>query len=77
VDFGPPVGNVFVHSPEDLILYKLVTFSLSEQSKHIRDITAILRAQQNLLDREYIGNWTDRLGLTTLWNELVEDVGGG
>jgi hypothetical protein len=29
VDFGPPIGNVFVHSPEDLIIYKLLYFTLS------------------------------------------------
>lgn len=76
LDFGPPLGKVFVHSPEDLILYKLVFFAISEQPKHIRDIAAILLAQQNLLDREYILNWTDRLGLTTLWVELSEGTGG-
>jgi hypothetical protein len=24
VDYGPPIGKVYVHSPEDLILYKLM-----------------------------------------------------
>lgn len=26
VDLGPPIGEVWVHSPEDLILYKLRYF---------------------------------------------------
>ena len=75
VDFGEPIGRVYVHSPEDLIIYKLIYFSISEQPKHIRDITAILLAQKNLLDLGYIENWVNRLGLTVLWNELVGDVG--
>jgi hypothetical protein len=72
VDFGPPIGNVFIHSPEDLILYKLIFFSLGQQPKHIRDITAILRAKRNQLDSGYIEEWADRLGLTTIWHELLE-----
>ncbi len=70
VDFGQPIGKVYVHSPEDLIIYKLIYFSISEQPKHIRDISAILRAQENLLDLGYIEKWANRLGLMALWNEL-------
>ena len=29
VDCGPPIGRVYIHSPEDLILHKLIYFSLS------------------------------------------------
>jgi hypothetical protein len=71
VDFGPPIGRVFVHSPEDLILYKLIYFSLSQQSKHVRDIASILRSQEGRLDFEYIGPWVGRLGLSALWAEIA------
>ena len=40
VDYGPPIGKVYIHSPEDLILYKLMYFGLSQQSKHSRDSAA-------------------------------------
>ena len=30
VDYGPPIGKVYIHSPEDLILYKLMYFGLSQ-----------------------------------------------
>lgn len=75
VDFGEPIGKVYVHSPEDLIIYKLIYFSISEQPKHIRDITVILQAQKNLLDLVYIVKWVNRLGLTALWNELIGFTG--
>jgi len=46
VDYGPPIGEVYIHSPEDLILYKLMYFGLSQKSKHSRDIAAILKAKK-------------------------------
>lgn len=75
IDFGEPIGKLYVHSPEDLIIYKLIYFSISEQPKHVRDISAILRAQINLLDLDYIKKWVNRMGLTALWNELIELAG--
>jgi hypothetical protein len=77
VDFGPPIGNVFIHSPEDLIINKLLYFNISQQSKHIRDITAILRTKKNQLDLGHIKKWANLLGLTSVWYELLEEVGGG
>jgi hypothetical protein len=74
VDFGPPFGEVFIHSPEDLILYKLLYFSLSRQTKHSRDIAAILRAKSDQLDYPYIENWVNRFGLWAIWGELSRRV---
>jgi hypothetical protein len=71
IDFGPPIGIVFGHSPEDLIIYKLLHFGLSQQTKHIRDISAILLAKKNQLDLAYIEKWVNRLGLATLWFSLL------
>ena len=71
VDYGPPIGKVYIHSPEDLILYKLIYFGLSQQSKHSRDIAAILKSKKNELDMNYIEQWTARLGLSSLWKECL------
>ena len=70
----PPIGNVYIHSLEDLILYKLMYFGLSQQSKHSRDIAAILKSQKNELDMDYIEQWVDRLGLNSLWKEMRDNV---
>lgn len=75
VDYGPPIGRVYIHSPEDLILYKLLYFSLSQQPKHSRDIAAILKAKENQLDLGYIEEWAARLGLAPLWEELLGEAG--
>ena len=71
VDYGPPIGKVYIHSPEDLILYKLIYFGLSQQSKHSRDIAAILKSKKTELDLDYIGGWATRLGLSSLWKEML------
>lgn len=74
VDYGPPIGHVYIHAPEDLILYKLIYFGISQQSKHSRDIAAILRAKKNQLDFEYMEKWVTRLGLGSLWREMLDSV---
>jgi hypothetical protein len=72
VDYGPPIGKVYIHSPEDLILYKLMYFGLSQQSKHSRDIAAILKSKKNELDLDYIQQWAARLGLSSIWKEMLD-----
>lgn len=74
VDYGPPIGQVYIHSPEDLILYKLIYFGFSQQPKHSRDIAAILRAKKNRLDFRYIDKCVTRLGLDSVWREMLDSV---
>jgi hypothetical protein len=77
VDLGVPLGRVYVHAPEDLILYKLQYFSLSQQQKHTRDISAILLAQQGRLDAAYLAQWVERLGLSRFWDYMRAQAGLG
>jgi hypothetical protein len=74
IDYGPPIGKVYVHSPEDLILYKLMYLGLSGQSKHARDIAAILRAKKDQLDFRYIEEWVAQLGLGSVWKEMLDSA---
>jgi hypothetical protein len=74
VDYGPPIGNVYVHSPEDLILYKLMYLGWSGQPKHARDIAAILRAKKDQLDFGYIEEWVAQLGLDSVWKEMLDNI---
>jgi hypothetical protein len=74
VDYGPPIGRVYIHSPEDLILYKLIYLSISGQPKHSRDIAAILHSRKGELDFKYIEAWVMRLGLGSLWKEISDSV---
>jgi len=54
VDYGPPIGKVYIYSPGDLILYKLMNFGLSQQSKHSHDIDAILKSKKKELDLDHV-----------------------
>ena len=74
IDYGPPIGKVYVHSPADLILYKLIYLGISGQPKHVRDITAILKANRDKIDFEYIEEWVVQLGLGSTWEELKGNI---
>jgi len=74
IDYGPPIGKVYVHSPEDLILYKLIYLGISGQPKHARDIAAILKANRDKIDFDYIEEWVVQLGLGSTWKELKDDI---
>jgi hypothetical protein len=80
VDLGPVLGKVYLHSPEDLIVYKLWYYSLSQQTKHLRDISSIVATLRDELDYDYIRRWAVEKGVNALWDELLERVdkeGGG
>jgi hypothetical protein len=49
-------------------------FGLSQQSKHSRDIAAILKSKKDELDMDYIDQWAVRLGLSSLWKEMLGTV---
>ena len=74
VDLGAPLGEVYLHSPEDLIIYKLWYYSLSQQTRHIRDITSIVMTLGNGLDYDYIDTWVNKKGLTSLWGDLLAKI---
>ena len=74
IDYGAAIGKVYVHSPEDLILYKLMYLGISGQPKHARDITAILKANRDKIDFEYIQEWVMQLGLGSTWEELLGNI---
>lgn len=75
IDLGPPLGMVYVHAPEDLILYKIAYYNLSQQSKHIRDIASILvSSEESELDWAYLHAWVSRLGLVDAWAEVKQQV---
>lgn len=74
VDFGSVIGEVYVHSPEDLIIYKMLYYSLSQQTKHIRDIASILKTMGERLDYEYIQEWIINKQLTAIWQEIRREL---
>lgn len=74
VNLGPTIGEVWVHAPEDLILYKLRYYSISQQTRHVRDIGSILYSVGDDLDWDYLNDWIARLQLDPIWFELLAEV---
>ena len=74
IDFGPPIGMVYVHSPEDLVVYKVLYFSISQQTKHLRDIAAILKSVGDEIDYTYIETWVERKGLGPIWRQIIWEI---
>ncbi len=74
IDLGEPIGEVYLHSPEDLIIYKLWYYSISQQTKHTRDIASIVISHGDDLDFEYIDGWVKKKGLTSIWGELLARI---
>lgn len=74
VNFGEKIGDVYVHSPEDIIIYKLINFSISRQTKHIRDIGSILKTTGDEIDHGYIDHWVEKKGLSAIWEEILAAI---
>lgn len=74
VDLGAPLGEVYVHSPEDLIVNKVYYFSLSQQSKHVRDIASIIAFCGDELDVPYVETWTDYMGVRETWQAIRDEA---
>jgi hypothetical protein len=74
IDLGDPLGEVYLHSPEDLIIYKLWYYSISQQTKHIRDITSIVMTLGDEMDFNYIENWVKKKGLISIWSDLLARI---
>jgi hypothetical protein len=74
VDLGEPLGEVFVHAPDDLIINKVKYYGLSRQTKHIRDIASILAVSGDEIDWAYLMKWMRQLGLIDAWLEVKLEV---
>lgn len=73
-DIGPPLGQVYVHAPEDLILNKIHYYSLSYQTKHVRDIAGVLALSRDTIDVDDIDRWAEVLGLVDTWQDIQQQI---
>lgn len=65
---GPHVGAFVLASPEDIVLNKLEWFRLGEEvsERQWQDVLGGLRVQRDRLDRDYLKEWAENLGLQEL-----------
>lgn len=62
-------------SAEDVIIRKMQYFHEGGSDKHLRDIAGVLKIQGDRIDRQYIADWSDRLGVRDVWELILAQVG--
>lgn len=67
-----PGQNAWFARPEDVILYKLIYYREGQSELHLRDVVGILRVSGDELDRPYVTEWVERLGLRPLWEAVLK-----
>ena len=61
-------------SAEDVIIKKMEYYHEGGSDKHLRDITGVLKISGTKLDRSYIADWASKLGLETIWQDILNRV---
>lgn len=74
VDLDEPLGTVYVHAPDDLIINKVRYYGLSRQTKHVRDIASILAMSGDEIDWAHLTKWIRQLDLVPVWLEVKHEV---
>ncbi len=69
-----PDLDVSVAAPEDVIIKKMEYYLAGGSDKHLRDIAGILKVSPDQVDRTYIAEWSERLGLSQVWSALARRV---
>jgi len=69
-----PDLEVSFAAPEDVIIKKMEYYREGGSEKHLRDITGILKVSAAQVDRTYIADWAERLGLSDIWSALARRV---
>jgi hypothetical protein len=77
LDESPDSREVFLASPEDVILAKLEWYDRGDRTSERQwgDILGILRVQAGALDTAYLRRWADELGLRELLDRAQEERG--
>jgi hypothetical protein len=55
----------------EIVTWRLLN-QLGRASEHLRDIAGVLKVQADRIDRHYIAQWADRLGVSEEWGLFPE-----
>jgi hypothetical protein len=69
--------QVFVSSPEDTVLQKLLWNRKSggASERQVRDVIGVLKAQRDKLDVRYLESWAERLDLRAMLERVLREAG--
>jgi len=62
--------KMYILSPEDIILSKLIWYKESENDKHVRDVNGIMELQKGRIDNKYLKKWAPRLSVLKLLHKI-------
>ncbi|MEI6045418.1 MAG: hypothetical protein WCS37_13805 [Chloroflexota bacterium] len=76
VDTANP-KEYFLSSPEDILLHKLMWYEAGKRvsERQWLDVIGLLKVRGHTLDRTYLEEWAERLGITTLLREALTNGG--
>jgi hypothetical protein len=63
--------SIWMLTPEDIILAKLLWYKMSESELQMRDIVSVWKAQQDTLDLDYLRSWATRLSISDLLAKVM------
>jgi hypothetical protein len=69
-----PDQDAQVAAPEDVILGKLVYYREGGSEKHLRDIAGMLKFSGGMIDRAYVGQFAQRLGVADMWEAVLNSL---
>jgi hypothetical protein len=61
-------------APEDVILKKLEFHKIGGSDRHLRDIIGVLKISADKVDRDYVNQFADELGVADLWQAVLNRV---
>ena len=72
----PPGDDLFVKTPEDTVLRKLLWYREGGEvsSKQWRDVVEVLRVSSGQLDEAYLKSWSEHLGISELLSKAREEI---
>jgi hypothetical protein len=67
-------ADMFLPSPEDVIVIKLDWHRLSGVDNHCADARGVAAVQKGRLDTAYIARWCDAKALSDLWHRIQREI---
>jgi len=61
-------------SPEDVVIMKMLYYKEGGSEKHLRDVTGILKISGDVIDRNYIENWAEKLDVKDIWLAILKEL---
>jgi len=66
--------EMYISSPEDLIIAKLDWYKQSDIQKHYEDVIGIFQIQQGKLDIDYIKKWAELFSFLDIVKDIIKKI---